>query len=188
MTHPIRPALTVLAAFLVAFAGGAPVHGQADPDEPGFMGYDPSPTYPFGRPNPEAPPEIEQFHFMVGQFDCIDRIRQPDGTWREFPAVWNASYFLNGMGIQDQYWGDTFATSNIRIFDPERGVWLVTFFRMPGYQSGLWVGQQEGETMVMRPPEVTSGSGLTFYDITPDSYRWRSGDNPGWTSECVRRR
>ena len=27
---------------------------------------------------------------------------------------------------------------------------MVTFFKMPGYQSGVWEGVTEGETMVMR--------------------------------------
>ena len=55
-----------------------------------FGAYEPSPAYPFGRPHPEAPPELEQFAFMIGAFDCVDEIRQQDESWNRFPAVWNA--------------------------------------------------------------------------------------------------
>ena len=164
-----------------------------------FVGYDPSLAYPFGRLHPDAPPETRQFAFMVGEFDCIDRLRQQDGTWIEFKAIWNAAYFLNGHGIQDRYWNGTFATSNIRIFDRKKDRWMVTFFRMPGYQSGVWEGEKEGDRLVMKQ-ESTSPEGetsvtsrLTFYDITDDGYRWvgeslRTGKPaPFWKSDCRRR-
>ena len=155
---------------------------------PLFGAYEPSPAYPFGRMNPNAPPETEQFAFMIGAFDCIDQIRQQDGSWLEFPAMWNAYYFLNGYGIQDKYWAPTFSTSNIRIFDAKKDKWMVTFFNMPGYQSSVWEGVKEGERIVMRQGGQTTGSGLTFYNISDNGFDWRSGDNPNWKSSCKRRR
>ncbi len=151
--------------------------------------YAPSPAHPFGRPHPDAPPELAQFAFMIGEFDCVDEIRQGDGSRLRFRAIWNARYFLNGFGIQDEYWTPRFFTSNLRIFDPASGRWQVTFFRMPGYQSGVWQGGKEGETMVMRQGGKTSGPGLTFHDISADGFEWHSGgDDPSWTSSCLRRR
>ncbi len=151
--------------------------------------YAPSPAYPFGRRNPQAPPELEQFSFLIGEFDCVDDIRQRDGSAMRFRAIWNARYFLNGLGIQDEYWTPRFFTSNIRIFDPSTGKWKVTFFRMPGYQSGVWEGQKEGGKMVMRQGGRTTGPGLTFHNITEDGFDWHSGgESPGWTSTCKRRR
>ncbi len=163
------------------------VHDQTagEPD----VRYAPSPAYPFGHPNPGAPAELAQFAFMVGEFDCVDEIRQSDGSRTRFRAIWSARYFLNGFGIQDEYWTPRFFTSNLRIFDPKTGKWQVTFFRMPGYQSGVWQGVWEGDRMVMRQGERTSGPGLTFYNITPGGFDWHSGgESPGWTSSCKRRR
>jgi len=157
----------------------------AEPD----VRFAPSPAYPVGRPHLDAPPELEQFAFMIGEFDCLDTIRQPDGSSLEFPAIWNAHYFLNGLGIQDEYWTPKFHTSNIRIFDPEAGHWNVTFFKMPGYQTGVWQGRKEGDRMVMRQEGKTTGPGLTFHNITPEGFDWHSGgDQPNWTSTCRRRR
>ncbi len=52
----------------------------------------------------------------------------------------------------------------------------------------MWEGVTEGEMMVMRQGGWTTGSGLTFYNITEDDFDWRSGDNPNGKSSCKRRR
>ncbi len=116
-----------------------------------YIGYDPSPAYPHGRLHPDAPPETAQFEFMLGELDCTDQLRNPDGTWRKFPAI---------------------VTSNIRVFDSRAGVWKVSWFKMPGYGSGVWEGKKEDDRLVMRQPTTLSDereaeSRLTFFDISP---------------------
>lgn len=173
---------------LAAAPLGAQATGDRDSSEPNVT-YAPSPAHPFGRPNPAAPPELEQFAFMIGEFDCVDEVRQRDGSRLRFDAIWNAHYFLNGFGIQDEYWTPTFFTSNIRIFDPDAGRWKITYFRMPGYQTGVWEGGLEGDRLIFRSGGRTEGPGLTFHQITDDGFEWNSGgDDPAWTSSCRRRR
>lgn len=164
--------------------------------------YEPNPAYPYGRPNPAAPPELQQFAFMVGEFDCQEATRKADGSWNEFWAIWNARYFLNGFGIQDVYWNPRFSTSNLRIFDPKAGRWKVTFFKMPGYGSGVWEGKKEGEKIVLRnQPRGPEGkkrvARLTFSNMRADGYDWIAEtitegeeDNPRatWRAACQRRR
>lgn len=199
---------TVLASVLLVpvvlgtvIVAGAPISISASASSVGSAEYEPSPAYPFGRRNPEAPGEIAQFEFMIGACDCVDEIRNPDGSWRRTAAVWNARYFLNGYGIQDLYWSDSFATTNIRIYDPERDRWFVNFFSMPApsVSPRQWVGTQEqdddGTRMVMwaGSPDGRNGSRLTFFDIREDGFRWKSeavvdGDaTVGWKSDCRRR-
>ncbi|MEZ5347098.1 MAG: hypothetical protein R2681_16240 [Pyrinomonadaceae bacterium] len=157
--------------------------------------HEPNPAFPFGRLNPAAPQETAQFSFMIGEFDCVDEIINPqDGKWVKFPAIWNAKYFLNGQGIIDQYWSPQFSTSNIRIFDPKEKKWNVTFFRMPGSNSGVWSGTKEGESMVMRQGTDEKGSRLTFSGISDDGFKWigesmtNGNPSPFWKSDCKRRR
>jgi hypothetical protein len=157
--------------------------------------YEPTPAFPFGRLNPKAPPETTQFAFMIGEFDCVDEIINPQtGKWVEFSAIWNARYFLDGQAIQDQYWSPQFSTSNIRVFDAREKKWKVTFFRMPGSSSGVWTGVKEGKNLVMRQGDDKQGSRLTFSDITKNSFRWvGEGMSDGkakafWKSSCTRRR
>ena len=107
--------------------------------------YEPSEEFPFGRPNPKAPKELQQFKFMIGICDCQDSIRQASGEWISFPTVWSAKYFLNGYGIQDNYFNPQNPTSNIRIFDDKSKTWKVTYFQFAnGYFAGEWEGKKEG--------------------------------------------
>ena len=158
--------------------------------------YEPTPAFPYGRLNPEAPPETKEFAFMIGEFDCVDQIRDAKtGKWLVFPAIWNARYFLNGHGIQDQYWSPRFFTSNIRIFNVKKKRWIVTFFQMPNYNSSPpWVGQKKGDDLVMKKGDNKTGSRLTFHNIKDWGFDWvgeRLIDGratPFWKSSCKRRR
>lgn len=160
--------------------------------------YEPSPAHPFGRPHPAAPAELSDFAFFIGAFDCTDSQRGADGTMVSFPAIWNGKYFMNGHGIQDQYWAPGFYTSNIRLFDEREGLWKVTFFSEPGYGTGTWTGGRKGDDIVLtRASKQADGtetvSRLTFYDITETGFRWHgqsvAGDTvtTNWTSDCTRR-
>ncbi len=123
---------------------------RQDAPQRGFLQSNPSAEHPFGRPNPEVPPELVELEFMIGEFEAVDHLLQPDGSWLESRGVWTANYFLNGFGIQNQYENQQCATSNIRIFDPQRDQRLVTFFKMPGYGC-RWVA----ETVVDREARAT---------------------------------
>ncbi len=79
--------------------------------------FEPSPSHPFGKLNPNAPEETAQFSFMIGAFSCDDKERQLDGTWIESKTIWNSGYFVNGGGIQDRYWSKTVVASGTRIYD-----------------------------------------------------------------------
>lgn len=200
--------ITSLPALLAVLLPQAPevsstvaVSDVANPVD-GIEIYDPSPAHPFGRPHPNAPPELQQFAFMLGEFDCVDSLRRPDGSWHQTAAIWNAHYFLNGHGIQDVYWNDTFATSNIRLFDVSRGKWFVNFFKMPANSvgTGVWVGAQEegqgGRSMVMwsGSEDRANGSRLTFFNIGNEGFEWVSESvrngvaTASWRSKCTRRK
>jgi hypothetical protein len=165
--------------------------------------YEPNAAYPYGRPNPKAPPELTQFDFMVGEFDCEDRSLQPDGSWKEMKTIWNASYFMNGYAILDTHWKEGFTAANFRVFDPDKSKWIITWFKVPPYSFAAgWEGKKEGEKMVVRqdskgPNGERITMRLTFYDISPDGYEWMAerlveGELPPWGAfwriSCRRRR
>lgn len=182
----------VLTTFLVLSS-----FAQAPSRWAGAGQYDPGPGQPWGQRSPQAPPETEQFAFMVGQFLCDDRIPQRDGTVLEFQSTWNAHYFMNGTGILDHNSGPQRSTSNVRLYDAATGQWRVTWFAMPTYSTGTWVGARTGETFVLNRDIVVNGSEavsrLTFYHITDDGYDWKAetllGEQviPGWMKSCRRR-
>ena len=160
--------------------------------------YEPSPAFPYGRVNPDAPERLSDFAFMIGSFNCHDERRLPDGSMQGFDAVWTANYFLNGHAIQDQYWAQGFFTSNIRQFDESAGVWRVHYLSEPVYTSGVWSGVREDDVFTLtrdipQPGGTSITSRLTFTDMTDCGFRWRGvTDLPdgttitGWTSDCIR--
>ena len=157
---------------------------------------EPSPAHPHGKLNPKAPPETAQFSFMIGEFDCKDKIQGADGKWTESDVVWNSTYFLNGSGIQDRFWSKQVVATGTRIFNKAKGKWIVNYFQTnPTYFAGVWEGKKEGSKMIMRAPRGENESRLTFHNITKDGFDWigetalKDGSaKPFWIISCKRRR
>lgn len=155
---------------------------------------EPSPSHPFGKLNPNAPPETAEFSFMIGEFDCDDKTLGQDGKWTESRVVWNSTYFLNGSGIMDRFWSEQVVATGTRIFDKKNGKWIVNYFQTsPAYFAGVWEGKKEGEKMIMRAPRGEGESRLTFHNITENSFDWvgesvtKEGKaSPFWIITCKR--
>ena len=157
--------------------------------------YETSTAYPFGRLNPKAPPETKQFSFMIGEFDCDDRIQNPQTKqWFKFRAHRRAAYILNGYAIHDQNWTPILNSTNIRSFNPKTKEWEVTYFKYPGYYTGIWKGTKEGDNIVVRQGTGTAESRLTFFDNSAKGYSWKAermvDGKPkiNWEFTCKRRR
>lgn len=148
--------------------------------------FEPSSEYPYGRPNPEAPEKLAQFAFMIGQNDCTDeRLNNASGEWDRSTRTWDAHYFMNGYAIRDTGRSGGSTNGNIRVFDSSAQEWLVTFFSMPTYGSGVWRGGMEEGNMVLKLPQKAPGtdidgfSRLTFSNISNSGFNW-DGE---WVSE-----
>ncbi len=162
--------------------------------------YEPSPAYPFGRLNPDAPPETAQFAFMLGAHDCTDRIfNQQNGTWKEVTKIWNGRSFLNGHAIRDDTWrSDGVYTSNIRKYDVQAGQWIVTFFSNGNAAPSVWEGGIEDGVMVVRRdgegPQGPFTARLSFPEVSETGFEWKmdilaGGQVLPWrTSSCTKRR
>ncbi len=153
--------------------------------------YEPDLVHPFGRLNPQAPPEVAQFSFMVGRFQSTEERRRPDGSYERRTAIWEAKYILNGQAIQDTYWRSGMAATSIRFFDTERGRWLVNYQAKPGNLFGfVWEGGMDGDHMVLTATYPNADgdtilSRLTYHDITSDGFRWTSEETNRRTGEHV---
>jgi hypothetical protein len=199
--HTLLPTLIVL---LVASSAAPSRAGEpgAGEDGAGLGAHEPSAAYPFGRAHPDAPPELVQFAFLIGEFDAVDRLLGADGTWTTTEAAWASSWCLDGHGIQDLYWGERYAATSVRIYDPARKAWFVNFFRMPAsaLSPGQWWGREEitaqGErTMVLwaGSADRRNGTRVTFRDITELGFELvaeavRNDEvTPTWIVTCTRR-
>lgn len=176
---------------------------QASPQRTASLQYEPSAAYPFGRANPEAPAELAQFAFMIGNNDCVEqRINNATGEWVEGVRSWDAHYYMNGYAIRDSGKSGATTNSNIRIFDATAGEWVVTFFSAPVYSSGTWRGSMAGDNMVLRQPQKAPGtdfdgfSTLTFSNVSDRGFDWTgewiSEDGatvfPFWRIQCQKQR
>lgn len=162
---------------------------------------EPNLEFPFGKRNPKAPIQLDEFSFMIGVCDCIDSIRTKKNEWISFPSIWEGKYFLNGYAIQDNYFNGENPTSNLRFFDPTTNTWKVTYTQFArGYFVGTWEGKKQGNNIVLYQ-EQKSSSGkkvinrLTFYNISDTGYDWVSEaileDNSvtaNWKQSCKKRK
>ncbi|MEZ5347099.1 MAG: hypothetical protein R2681_16245 [Pyrinomonadaceae bacterium] len=156
--------------------------------------YEPGPDHPYGRLNPEAPPETAELGFLIGEFDCEDRIFNPkDNKWYKMKVLRKAEYILNGFAIQDRNWTPILNSTNIRAFDPISKKWQITYFKTP-YSTGVWSGGKEGENMVFLQEGKNTISRLTFFDIGTDGYSWKAETvtdetaRINWEFTCKRRK
>ncbi|MEQ8952826.1 MAG: hypothetical protein RL120_01750 [Gammaproteobacteria bacterium] len=132
--------------------------------------------------------------FMIGEFDRRERLRNPDGSWGPWQrGEWIAGYIMDGRGVLDEThnFESGVRTTNVRIFDELGGTWKVNWFKTPLYSTLVAEGGSEGEEVVFLNPENLDR--WVFYDITPDSYRWRQERIIGgsylsvFEIECTRR-
>ena len=165
----------------------------------GALSYEPSTRYPFGRPHPDAPAELQQFAFMVGKNDCTEeRLDNASGEWIPGTRTWDAHYFINGNAIRDSGRSGSATNGNIRIFDTASGQWHVTYFSTPVYGSGVWSGGLVEDRLELEQPQKAPGTDLdginrlTFFNMTDSSLDWKgewvsldgSAVFPYWRISC----
>lgn len=166
---------------------------------PSRLSFDPSAAHPFGRPNPQAPAQLQQFDFLIGHNECSEeRLNNATGEWIEGERSWDAHYFLNGFGILDFGTSGGSTNGNVRIFDTATEQWHVSFFSTPVYGSGTWSGGLIEDRIELERPQQAPGTTLdginrlTFYDISVGGFKWRGewrsldGANvfPFWRITC----
>lgn len=157
--------------------------------------YEPNKEFPNGRINPKAPNELKQFDFMLGVSKCKDSILNRDGTYRVYPSLWKAKYFLNGFGIQDSNFNPVNPTSNLRLYDSKTKTWKVTYLQsVNGYFTGVWEGKlKDSGDIVLTKNQNGSTSKLVFYNISKLGFSWRGEQviNDGntivtWRKKCIK--
>ena len=191
----IKKSMRVYLMILVSLLSTGIIFAQSI-EAPGLSTvFEASPAYPFGRLNPKAPPETAQFAFIIGEFDCDDRILNPQNQkWYKMKAIRRAAFVLNGFAIQDQNWTPILNSSNIRAYDSKNKEWVVTYFKYPKFFSAVWKGKMEGDKIILRKGTGAKESRLTFFNISKDSYSWKAeGIVDGkpkinWEFTCNRRR
>ena len=102
------------------------------------------PRCDYGAPNENAPEELSQFAFLIGDYTISAHAWQND-AWTPprpgTPARWNGYYGLEGMAIVDEWYGrdpgiepETGRGINVRMWDAEEGEWDMMWIATAGRQ------------------------------------------------------
>jgi len=158
-----------LIAALILAAGATLSIAQEDPHRP-------------GAPHAEAAPELEQFAFLVGEWEAVGYQRTADGARRTGVALWRIGYILGGFALQDEWTytnadGRTGFGTMYRSFDRAKGQWTIVEQTSPETSFHYMTARREGDTMVMEGEVETANGAIlarrVFHNISPDYFDWR---------------
>lgn len=194
---------TLLAAFLLSSA--MPARYTREPAEEDFQAMKTrEPEY--GKPNPNAPPELSRWAFLIGKWRCEAKLKQGDGTWEDLKATWEGRYILDGYAIGDEYRMTTPAGElmvlglNVRSYDAKKKAWNMKWLNA---LAGIWtdLGPEElggvradeksiSYSMKERLPSMPSHAftHATYANISADHFTWRgerSNDGKTWEEFLV---
>ena len=164
-----------------------------------------NPKAPFGKLNPKAAQETEQWGQLAGVWEC-EQFALVNGQWFSgWPATWVFKYVLDGFAVQDLWFqkeidlppplanlGRDYAGTNLRIYDPLLKKWRVAWFQNNPAVSGTANAMQtfeaefkDGEIVMVPTPQRTPQTRIVFHNITESSFDWRtetSEDGETWTT------
>jgi len=185
-------ALSLALLLLLAAVAGPPTWAEAasPPD--------------FGRPNPEAAPELAQFAFLIGAWDCQTKYLNADWkTYSEGKATWTARYIVDGFAIQDDFrggFGEDYIATTFRSFDRRERQWKAYWldgkrgaWSEPLVQHAIGEGTMTLETRAKtRDPQGRVREvklHYHFYEIGPKSFRWKSNasldEGKTWVEDTI---
>jgi hypothetical protein len=157
----------------------------------------------YGSPNPNAPPELSRFAFLIGSWRCDARLKGEDGSWEPLEASWVGRYVLDGYAIMDEFrmtrpTGELLVLgANLRAYDVKNEAWTLKWLNA---LDGTWVDlgpeelggvQIDGHSISYAFEEPVGPHALTratYLDISPNHFTWRgerSSDGKAWEEFLV---
>ena len=123
------------------------------------------PRCDYGAPHPNAPAELSQFAFLIGDYDITGHAWTGTGWTPPRPGPhsrWNGWYGLGGMAIYDEWYSpdpgidpDAPRGINVRFYDSKTSKWKM-----------MWIATGAGQVQDLRA-EMRDGK-LTMWQVYPD--------------------
>jgi hypothetical protein len=160
------------------------------------------PNHDFGQLNPNAPTELSQFAFIIGNWIFDAKVKTPDGQSLTFKGTWRGRYILEGYAISDEYRmtepdGTLVVLGlNLRTYDAANKTWIIKWLNA---LTGIWMDlaptqlgsvRSEGQSMIYafpQPPPIENGhaySKVTYTRISETHFTWKgekSADGNNWS-------
>lgn len=129
------------------------------------------PLCDYGEPHPDAPEQLAQFDFLIGDFTIAAHAWR-DGEWTppapDFRARWNGRYALGGMAIADEwFWEDPAINPasqrgiNVRMWDAEESEWDM-----------MWIASTARQVQDLRAGVIDGV--LTMWQVYPERPDFRA--------------
>ena len=136
------------------------------------------------KPNPEAPPEMAQFQFLVGTWRAKMRSMDAQGEYQESEGTWVGYYTLDGYAFQDDYFaeGFNFRGTTWRTYVPGKKRWVNRWLQAnvdnpAGFTAEAFYGEwNDGEMHIEASGSDIRGAytdRIRFHDIGADAFMWR---------------
>lgn len=161
--------------------------------------------YPYGKYNPKAPVQVQDFKELIGTCNCTSESRKSDGTWSvPTKMIWKWKYIMNGTAVQDETLKEDGGHSgSIRQFNKDSLKWYVHYYNSKVVSTKLstWSGvKKENGNIVLymkqnAPNGIEGFSRLTFFEINKNGYKWigewvdlqEKIEYPFWKITCKRK-
>ena len=167
----------------------------------------------FGKLNPNAPAELSQFAFLIGNWNFEAKVKTADGQWTRFKGTWRGRYILDGYAISDEYRMTDLSGKlvvlglNLRTYDASKQTWNIKWLNA---LTGTWMNlapselggvRSDGQSMIyafkeMAPVDSTQAyTRATYTKVSETHFTWRGDKSPdgnAWSEfmvvECHRSR
>ena len=159
--------LRAIGAFLAALSCSTTSFAQA----PSIL-YQPNPDSPIGVRNANAPAELQQLEFLIGDWTVAVVLHRPAGDIA-YEARWHNVWIVNGFAIM-QEWRDLYSTgAELRSFNVQTGRW-----EGRNFYGQTWTESEgafaNGEFVIDTQTAGPNGPSLgreRYFDIQPNSFR-----------------
>jgi len=159
---------------------------------------------PFCILNPNAPPELSQFAFLIGRWKFDAKFRSPNGECQTFRRTCLGEYILDGYAIADEY--KMFGPSgellvlgtNFRVYDSTKQMWNIKWLNA---LQGTWTdltseefggarfdGQSVSYVFKAESGAQWAFTRASYTNISKTHFTWRgekSDDGKSWTEFMV---
>ena len=134
------------------------------------------------QPHPDAPEEMKQFSFLVGEFDCELTFTGQDGAEVRSRGRWVGYYTLDGHAFQDDWYSELgYRGTTWRSYDEAKGRWVNNWLmagtdEAPGFVKGFFYGNMsDGEMVLEARGTDTRGAYINrikFSEIQASGFVW----------------
>ena len=140
--------------------------------------YQPNPDSPIGVRNPKADPALDEYAFLIGDWDATITWQPPGGKAVTYDAKWHNHWIIDGYAVMQEWRGPYLTGTEIRYYDPKTKQWIGRNLYVNGEWKEVTAQWKDGKMVVtILDAKDASGSFLnreTYFDIEENHFKMKS--------------